>query len=366
MNCFGRKSKASSSSVDQLTNRTEEEVLTIPSCNVHLMEEGEAVEIGHGDFKILRVAQDGVILATTVKVGDELQWPLTKDEPVVKVEGLKYLFTLPVKDGDPLSYGVSFSEEYAGNLELLDSFLTEQCCFSGLSSSAANRSKGGIDWKEFAPQVEDYKGYLARALAGGTGQVVKGIFYLSNAYTNQVQKGGEMIQTEASKVENGVVAGGSKQTTKKKRNHINSNLNRVRKLSRMTERMSKAMLDGVGLATGSVMVPIVRSRAGKAFLTMVPGEVLMVSLDAVNRVLDAFEAAQKQTLSATSDAIARSVTKCCGESAGEATAHVLATAGHCCGVAWNIFKFRKALNPSSYVTSASTWKSAIRSKKKKQ
>lgn len=51
----------------------------------------------------------------------------------------------------------------------------------------------------------------------------------------------------------------------------------------MTERMSKAMLDGVGLATGSVMVPIVRSRAGKAFLTMVPGEVLMVSLDAVSK-----------------------------------------------------------------------------------
>jgi hypothetical protein len=39
-----------------------------------------------------------------------------------------------------------------------------------------------------------------------------------------------------------------------------------------------------------------------------------------------------------------------GESAGEATGHVLATAGHCAGTAWNIFKIRKAINPASSVT----------------
>lgn len=60
-------------------------------------------------------------------------------------------------------------------------------------------------------------------------------------------------------------------------------LTRVRKLSKMTEKMSKAMLDGVGIATGSVMGPVVRSQTGKAFLTMVPGEVLLASLDAVSK-----------------------------------------------------------------------------------
>jgi hypothetical protein len=38
-----------------------------------------------------------------------------------------------------------------------------------------------------------------------------------------------------------------------------------------------------------------------------------------------------------------------GESAGEATGHVLATAGHCFGTAWNVFKIRKAINPASSV-----------------
>lgn len=52
----------------------------------------------------------------------------------------------------------------------------------------------------------------------------------------------------------------------------------------MTEKMSKALLDGVGLATGSVMGPVMRSQAGKGFLNMVPGEVLLASLDAVSKL----------------------------------------------------------------------------------
>jgi hypothetical protein len=51
----------------------------------------------------------------------------------------------------------------------------------------------------------------------------------------------------------------------------------------MTEKLSKTMLDGVGIATGSVITPLVKSQAGKAFLSMVPGEVLLASLDAVSK-----------------------------------------------------------------------------------
>ncbi|GMP91943.1 hypothetical protein CsSME_00042398 [Camellia sinensis var. sinensis] len=56
-----------------------------------------------------------------------------------------------------------------------------------------------------------------------------------------------------------------------KKNKINQTLKRVRNLSSMTEQMSKAMLDSVGIATGT------------AFLAMVPGQVLLTSLDAVSK-----------------------------------------------------------------------------------
>jgi hypothetical protein len=54
-------------------------------------------------------------------------------------------------------------------------------------------------------------------------------------------------------------------------------------MSKMTEKISKSMLNGVGIATGTVMKPLVKSQAGKAFLNMVPGEILLASLDAVSK-----------------------------------------------------------------------------------
>lgn len=152
------------------------------------MDEGDALEIAGGDFELLRISDENVSLATTVKVGDELQWPLTKDEPVVKLDALHYLFSLPMKDGKPLSYGVAFSDKNDANLGLLDSFLRENSLFTSPSSSSSRSRKEDINWKEFAPAVDDYNNVLAKAIAGGTGQIVKGIFKCSNAYTNQVIK----------------------------------------------------------------------------------------------------------------------------------------------------------------------------------
>lgn len=151
------------------------------------MDEGEAVELANGEFSLTRIYDDNVFLATILRVGHDLTWPLTKDEPVVKLDSLNYLFSLPMTDGDPLSYGVSFPEQYVGSLTSLDSFLKENSCFSGLTTTAPAAAKSrGVDWKEFAPKVEDYNNVLARAIAGGTGQIVKGIFKCSNAYANQV------------------------------------------------------------------------------------------------------------------------------------------------------------------------------------
>lgn len=368
MNCF--KSKKSSNSLPptrissptvlnpsmhstpELKNVKHEVLLRIPGCKVYLMDEGEALELSNGDFTLFRISDGNVSIATTIKVGDDTQWPLTKDEPVVKLDDLHYLFSLPMKNSKPLSYGVTFSEQNVGSLKLLDTFLIEHSCFSASKlSTSGNRD---VDWREFAPRINDYNSVLAKAIAGGTGHIVRGIFILSNAYTNQVQKGGEMIQTQVVEGTNGATISeskGTKSNAATKKSNVNKSIKRVRKLSKMTEKMSKALLDGVGLATGSVMGPVMRSQAGKGFFNMVPGEVLLASLDAVNKVLDALEVAEKQTMSATSGAATRMVSNRFGESAGEATGDVLATAGHCAGTAWNLFKIRKAINPASSVSS---------------
>ncbi|KAL1094168.1 hypothetical protein V6Z11_D06G076900, partial [Gossypium hirsutum] len=274
-----------------------EPLLQIPGCRVYLMEEGEALELGKGEFTLVRVLEEDVPLATIIKVGEDVQWPLTKDEPVVKLDSFHYLFSLPMKDGNPLSYGVTFSGQYDSRfMSSLDSFLKEHSCFSGATSSGDKH----VDWKEYAPRIESYNNVLAKAIAGGTGQIVKGIFKCSNAYTSQVQKGGETILMQAPTASNNGYQ--SSRTTRKSSGAVNKSLKRVRKLSKMTEKMSKAMLGMVGAASGTVMAPLVSSKPGKAFLSMVPGEVLLASLDGVNKVLDAAEVAEKQAFSATSSA----------------------------------------------------------------
>ncbi|MBA0597561.1 hypothetical protein Gorai_007364 [Gossypium raimondii] len=316
MGCFrGKSSKASHNhpiqpsstqpvvAYPETKNLKVEPLLQIPGCRVYLMEEGEALELGKGEFTLVRVLEEDVPLATIIKVGEDVQWPLTKDEPVVKLDSFHYLFSLPMKDGNPLSYGVTFSGQYDSRfMSSLDSFLKEHSCFSGATSSGDKH----VDWKEYAPRIESYNNVLAKAIAGGTGQIVKGIFKCSNAYTSQVQKGGETILMQAPTASNNGYQ--SSRTTRKSSGAVNKSLKRVRKLSKMTEKMSKAMLGMVGAASGTVMAPLVSSKPGKAFLSMVPGEVLLASLDAVNKVLDAAEVAEKQAFSATSSAATRMMT----------------------------------------------------------
>ncbi|KAH9626284.1 hypothetical protein KSS87_007159 [Heliosperma pusillum] len=317
-------------------------LLRIPGSIVHLVEGGETIEVGRGDFSFYMISDQNVALATTIKVGDYLQWPLTKDEPVLKLDALHYLFTLPMKEGHPLNYGVSFSDRVDKKLlGSLDTFLGEHCCFSCPSDNFKGKNNNDLDWKEFAPKVEAYNGVLARAIAQGTGHIVKGIFICSNAYTNQVQKGGEEIielAVEEKKNKKGNMPISKTKSmsynySPSKNSDTNQSIKRVRNLSETTEKMSKAMLNGVGIATGSVMGTLVNSKQGRAFFTMVPGEVLLASLDAVDKRITNLKKYRY------------------GEKAGEATEDVLATAGHCAGTAWNVLKIRRAINPAASVKS---------------
>ncbi|XP_074556799.1 protein EARLY-RESPONSIVE TO DEHYDRATION 7, chloroplastic-like [Curcuma longa] len=343
----------------RLPGRTESTLLRIPNAHVHLVTQDPDVapmELARGDLAILSIEEEGTTLAKVVSVGSHLRWPLTKDEPVIKLDPLHYLFTLHCHE--LLNYGVTFPAPPHHSMAALDKFLKENTCFSrGSSRSSA------VDWREYSPRIGDYNGALARAIAGGTGQLVKGIFMCSNAYARQVENGASLLQSQAS---SNNPSASAKRATKEgeKEGEINKTLRRVRKLSEMTEKMSGSLLNGILRFTSLMTAPLARTRASKSLMGVYPGEALIASLDAVNSVLDAIEAAERNTIAATSVAVSGVVSKRFGESAGQATEDAFATADHAVGTAWNLFKIRKAIDPSTSVKS-SLLNDAIKNKKEK-
>lgn len=59
----------------------------------------------------------------------------------------------------------------------------------------------------------------------------------------------------------------------------------MKKLSRMTEKLSENVLAGVVTVSGAVIGPMVGSKAGHKFFRMLPGDVLLASLDAFSMAI---------------------------------------------------------------------------------
>ncbi|KAF3573876.1 hypothetical protein F2Q69_00059159 [Brassica cretica] len=285
----------------------DEDLLQIPGCIVHLANASEPLELASGEFKLVRVSSDdNVALALLVRVGLELQWPVVKDEPMVKVSAHDYLFTLPDKDGDSLG-----------------------------------KNNNEIDWKEFSPKAEEYKNVVAKAIAEGTGHIIKGIFICSNSFSKKEVKSITKETGEKSGHDTQINGGDNNRTLKK--NNIITNIARVETLWKASEMIGATLLDAEGMISGLMMAPVVKSKLGKALLSTAPGEILLASLDSFDKILGAAEAAEIQTHFATSMAATKLVSKSFGESAGKITGKVLETTGSLGRIAW---KIQKAMDPS--------------------
>ncbi|MCO5562993.1 hypothetical protein L7F22_016629 [Adiantum nelumboides] len=395
---------------------SEETLLKIPGAIVHLVDGEESAHLATGVFSLLRLAaQDGKGIAVFAKVGDDLQWPLTKDVPTAKLDANHYFFTLHVppelEDGEDdgqtraqngpemLNYGVTFTNDGGQSLLVeLDKYLEQYSFFSlpqivqgaperkaEFEREVKEKGKGRLDrleeylfgkpnppakpivipedaklnavptsissptekkkyvedkssayWTTLAPNVEEYSSSMAKGIAGQSNTVIKGLFWCSDATVQQLERLGDYAKANIK--------------TKDKPTKISPrtlrNLRRVKKMSRMTERVAKGVLAGVITATGLASASVMRSRAGKKFFRMLPGEVALVSLDAFGKVFDAVEVAGKSVLTSTRVVACGVVSHRYGDQAAEAAHESLSTVGHVFSTAWTISKIRKALNPN--------------------
>ncbi|KAG0603538.1 hypothetical protein M758_10G101000 [Ceratodon purpureus] len=400
----------------------EECLVTIPDAIVHLIDEQQSPHLATGHLSIVRIAQKGNGIVVLVRVGENLHWPLMKDEPTVKLDPTHYFFSLPVpsyidesgsgnyeghsekNDLETLNYGVTFpdAKKHEKELQQLDDMLALYSSFSSPTLiqgdqqkeeftqktkdlSLTEKQKGTVTsdreivapanldnnhggkvvptevlssdgkqvvateenqaafWTTMAPNVDDYGSSAARAIATGSGHIIRGIFWVRDSTVKQLEGGTIYLTTKLSP---GDKPSNISPTTLK-------NLKRVRKMSRATENVAKSVLLGVVKTAGFFSGSVIKSRAGKKIFKLMPGEVALVSLDAFGKLFDAVERATTDVLQSTSLMTQNVVGHKYGEAAAQVTQETLATAGHVVATAWTVSKLRKAFNPKDGVSGVS-------------
>uniref|UniRef100_A0A7N0UX61 Senescence domain-containing protein n=1 Tax=Kalanchoe fedtschenkoi TaxID=63787 RepID=A0A7N0UX61_KALFE len=289
----------------------EEVMVSVRGAIVHLIDKERSVELASGDLTVMRLRQGENVVAVLARVGDEIQWPLAKDEAVVKLDESHYFFTLHVPSDDVdrvdrvdevLSYGVTIAAK--GQEEVLrefDEVLGRYGSFSvqkveerlaGLGGGVARemtpeemgrevekrelmRKSSAAYWTTLAPNVEDYSGCVARMIAAGSGQVIRGILWCGDVTVDRLNWGNEFLKKRLAP---GSASEISPETMKR--------IRRVKKLTKATEKMATGVLSGVVKVSGFFTSSVVNSKVGKKFFSLLPGEIVLASLDGFNKVCE--------------------------------------------------------------------------------
>lgn len=372
---------------EEVVEPTQEVLVTLRDAQVHLVDDQETLLLGKGEFSVVLIEQGGNGIFPFVRVGDDLRWPLTKDEPAVKLDDSHYFFTIcvprPIDEmdtetaSDPsqevITYGVTFpAEGQEESLQELDSILKNYNEFSnpkivpvgygaygsdygydemddGLriyrnettpaDSLQVTESKPADYWKAMSPNVDDYNSELAKTLASGTGSLIKGIFWLRNATVSNLDNGTKYVKDVL-------------QPNPRGPSHISpytiNNLKRVMNLSKATEQVASSVLNGAIKVAGFFTGALLRTDTAKKIVQLLPGEAALASLDAFAKLFDALEVTGHDIAKKTAAFTQEVVKHRYGDEAGEVTAASLATAGHLFSTAWTVTKVRSAWNPVNF------------------
>ncbi|KAJ4771591.1 Senescence/dehydration-associated-like protein [Rhynchospora pubera] len=375
----------------QMEPPVEEVLLKVPGAVLHLIDRQRSVDLGSGEFSIVRIKQGENTVAVLARLGEAVQWPLTPDVASVKVDLSHYFFSIhvPHTHGDDeeekseaetlLNYGLTFAAKGQEKLlKELDQILGTYSSFSVQKVEAKGKEKSEVldtsftrsitpeeaagpkkeiieeksaaFWTTLAPNVEDYSGAIPKAIAMSTGQVIKGIIWCGDVTTDRLKWGEDFLKRKV---------GPSSKQTEVSRDAL-KRMKRVKKVTKMSETVANGILSGVLKVTGFFTSSVVNSKAGKKFFSLLPGEIALASLDAFGKICDAVEVAGKNVLQTSSTVTTGFVSHRYGDQAGEMTHEGLHAAGHAFGTAWAVFKLRKALNPKNAVKPSSVAKNALK------
>ncbi|KAF0902132.1 hypothetical protein E2562_014385 [Oryza meyeriana var. granulata] len=299
---IGPSSPASPATVDAEANvppPSEDVLLRIPGAQLHLIDRHRSHPLAAGDLSLLRIRSGDTSLAA-IALLQPVQWPLARDVAAVKLDPCHYSFSLTVPPSaddpnpGPLHYGLTLSHPDPR----LDGILATYTSFSVQSvvggEALANRVRDEVEaaayWTAVAPNVEEYGGAVAKAIATGAGHLAKGILWCGEVTVERLRWGNEVLKKRMQPGDaNAEVSP-----------EMLRRIKRAKKVTKMSEKVATGILSGVVKVTGYFTSSIANSKAGKKFFSLLPGEIVLASLDGFGKICDAVEVAGTNVLSTSS------------------------------------------------------------------
>ncbi|XP_066377329.1 protein EARLY-RESPONSIVE TO DEHYDRATION 7, chloroplastic-like [Miscanthus floridulus] len=325
---------------------SEDVLLRVPGAQLHLIDRRRSHPLAAGDLSLLRIRSGDTSLAA-IALLDPVQWPLARDVAAVKLDPCHYAFSLTVPASaddpspEPLHYGLTLAHPDAR----LDGVLATYTSFSVHSVVGTKELEGRVRdeveaaayWTAVAPNVEAYGGAVARTIATGAEHLAKGILWCGEVTVDRLRWGNEVLKKRMQPGDaNAEVSP-----------EMLRRIKRAKRVSQISEKVATGILSGVVKVTGYFTSSLANSKAGKKFFNLLPGEIVLASLDGFGKICDAVEVAGKNVLSTSSTVTTGLVSHKYGDKVAAATNEGLDAAGHAIGTAWAVFKIRQALNPKS-------------------
>ncbi|WMV14600.1 hypothetical protein MTR67_007985 [Solanum verrucosum] len=379
-----------------------ETLLVIPGSILHLIDKHYSIQLATGDLFLHRLRQGNNIVALLICVGSEIQWPLTKDLAAVKLDDSHYFFSFqtPKDDesdkesvSDLLNYGLTIvSKGQEKLLKDLDGILENYSNFAVQKveekaavvlggpvakelSPADLKSEKKMEvleeqcaayWTTLAPNVEEYNAKAAKLVASGSGHFIKGILWCGDVTADRLKRGNEVLKN---RFKTGSKTEVSPETLKR--------IKSVKRVTIVTEKMAVGVLSGAVKVSGFFTRSLANSKAGKKFFSLLPGEMVLATLDGfslnkeiqgklynpymqstglakascldsvgfigqghifllIGRICDAVEVAGKNVMSTSGTVTTDFVSHRYGEEAAKATSEGLHAVGHAFGTVWSV------------------------------
>lgn len=324
---------------------SQRELINIRGAQLHLIDGEESLLMTNGDFSLKLLKQTQSPLAVVVANVGEVQWPVGKDAPVLKVWNRRYTFALP-----GLVYGMILPDStQIGALQHLESILAEYSTFEThheIAKAVQFASNGQRDdpgfWTAVAPQVETLSSRVARSIDSTSTIVASSIVMGSDWAALGIKHGANslMKRKDPDNSPDPHDAGGGVSPRMLKR------MQQARRMSAVAKLMSRTLLKGAISATGHVSKTLGFDMNGTQVQTSgpiytvdeSPRDVAVASVDAFGRVVEAVETAGKSLYDVTQKVGTDIVQDRFGADAGQVLQDGLGAFGNVVNTAWTLNK----------------------------